>query len=69
MLEVGDLITLNNDKKYIVTKQVYLKGHHYIFLISEDCISDFLICDFIKDELEVVKDEELIKKLIALFNN
>lgn len=68
MLEVGDLITLSNGKKYIMTKQIYLKGRHYLFLIGEDGVSEFMICEFVKDQLEIVRDEEIVKILIEKFN-
>lgn len=68
MLEVGDLITLSDGNKYIMTKQIYLKGKHYLFLIAEDGISNFMICELINDELEIVTDEDLTKELIKLFS-
>ena len=68
MLEIGDLLTLSNNKEYIVMKQIYFKGKCYVYLISKDGISEVLICSYEEDNLNVVTDEEVFEKLLTLFN-
>ena len=67
MLEVGDLITLSNGHKYIITKLLCLKGKTYLFLIMEDGISEYIICELINDEIEIVRNEEIVEELIQLY--
>ena len=67
MLEVGDLITLSNGRKYIITKRLCLKGKTYLFLIMEDGISEYIICELINDEIEIVRNEEIVDELIQLY--
>lgn len=68
MLEIGDLLTLNDNKEYLVMKQFYFKGKNYVYLISKDGISDILICSYEDDDLNVVTDEQLFENLLNLFN-
>ena len=67
MLEVGDLITLSNGHKYIITKRLCLKGKTYLFLIMEDGITEYIICELINDEIEIVRNEKIVKELIQLY--
>lgn len=67
MLEQGDLITLNNGQEYIVVNQITSEGKNYIYLITKDGLSDVKICLFEGDTLTIVKDAELIEKLIEKF--
>lgn len=69
MLEVGDLITLNNNMEYLVMKQIDYNNNKYLYLISKDGISDIMICAYENENLDIVKDEELFIKLLSLFNN
>ncbi len=67
MLEIGDLITLSNDKEYVVAKIVKLEGKEYLAVISKDGLSDFLICEYDMGKLKIVKDEKIVVKLLELF--
>lgn len=68
MLEVGDLLTLNDNQEYLVIKQIYFKGKNYVYLITKDGISDVLICSYEEDKLKIVTEELLFEKLLNLFN-
>lgn len=68
MLEKGDLVTLNNEKQYVVVDQLKYKGKNYLFLSSKDGISDISIFLFENDDLKVIKDVELYKALLSIFN-
>ena len=67
MLEAGDLITLSNNKEYIVINKTSLKGKNYVYLITKDGISEIAICLFENDTLTKVTDTELLKTLINIF--
>lgn len=67
MLEQGDLITLSNNKEYIVINKTSLKGKNYVYLITKDGISEIAICLFENDTLTKVTDIELLKILINIF--
>ena len=67
MIEIGDLITLNNEEEYIVINQTKINDKDYIYLVTKDGISNFLICELQNDTLNIVKDEELIKVLVERF--
>ena len=64
MLEKGDLLTLSNNKEYIVMDQVKFENKNYVYLISKDGISGIAICLYENDSLKPVKDEDLLKKLL-----
>ena len=68
MLEIGDLLTLSDNKEYIVMKQIYFEGSNYVYLISKDGISNILICSYEGDDLSIVTDENLFENLLNLFN-
>ena len=69
MFEKGDLLTLDNNKEYLVVNQLNYENNNYVFLIAKDGISDIMICLFKGDELIKVEDSELIKKLIERFES
>lgn len=62
----GDLVTLNNDRKYLVLSKVEYKGENYLYLTSSDEPYEIMIVKE-KIKLEIITDEELIKNLSILF--
>lgn len=67
MLEKGDLITLSNEKQYLVVDQIKYKGKNYLFLVSKDGISDISVFLFENDDLKVIKNVELYQELLSIF--
>ena len=71
-IEKGNIVTLNNDIKYIVLSKVNYKGNDYIYLTSMEEDSKIKICCEKTTEgvtkLSVVNDVELIKELVLLFD-
>ena len=67
MLEKGDLITLSNEKQYLVVDQIKYKGKNYLFLVSKDGISDISVFLFENDDLKVIKNVELYQELLWIF--
>lgn len=67
MLEQGDLIILSNKKEYIVIKQIRFEEKEYIYLISKDGISNMLVGLLENENLTIIKEEELLQKLLQKF--
>lgn len=67
MIEIGDLLTLSNNKEYIVLKQISFDDKIYLYLISKDGISNILIGCVNKQQLTIVKNEEQLQVLFQKF--
>ena len=68
MLEVGDLITLSNNKEYLVVEQIEYDNNDYVILISKDGISELKVYLKENDMLSIVKDEEKIKNILLIYS-
>lgn len=70
MLDKGDLITLDDNKEYIIANITTLNGIDFIYLVTKDGLSDFKICylDERKNELVEVNDLKLLEKLLTIFS-
>ena len=62
------IITLDDDKKYVVIKQIENKNVKYYFALNVDDSSDFVIFYVDGDEIVEIQDEENVEDLIVLFN-
>lgn len=67
MLDRGDLITLSNNKEYIVINQTTFNGKNYIYLVSKDGVSNVAVCLLENDTLITINDSELVKLLLEKF--
>ena len=67
MLEMTNLVTLSDDKEYVVTSKAEYEGkiYYYFVDINDNKNIKFLLED--GDELEEVDDDELVRKLLPLF--
>ena len=69
MIEQGEILTLENDKEYVVASSTVLDGINYVYLMNMGDYSDFLFCAFDEvDGLYEVEDNELLNQLIEIFN-
>lgn len=68
MLEKGELINLSNNKEYAVVSSIIYQGANYVYLLDTDTYKDFKFCKYEEEKVKLVKDEELVKVLIAKFN-
>lgn len=68
MLEQGELLTLSNNKEYAVVSSIIYQGCNYVYILDTETYKDYKLCKYVDEELTVVKDEELLKKLIVKFN-
>lgn len=71
MLNIKDLITLDDNNRYLVTNKALLDGLTYYFLVDIKNNTNIKFCyeNKIGDKLELteVDDDNLITKLILLF--
>lgn len=67
MLDRGDLITLNNNKEYIVINQTTFNEKNYVYLVSKDGISSVAVCLLEDDTLTTINDGDLVKLLLERF--
>lgn len=67
MLDRGDVITLNNNKEYIVINQITFNGKNYVYLVSKDGISSVAVCLLEDDTLTTINDGDLVKLLLERF--
>ena len=72
-LEDGQIITLDNDKDYIVVKKIICDGIEYVYLITDKKPIEVLV---VKSQLvdgdivlTVVDSKEELDKIINLFEN
>jgi hypothetical protein len=67
-LKNEDIITLNNDEKYVVVSTAIYEKEIYVYIVNINNNEKFKIAKIKKDKLiEVPDDKELVRKLIVLF--
>jgi len=69
MLDKGDVITLDNNKEYVVVNIGTYKSKIYVYLISHDEMLDTKFCLLENDTLRLVQDEVTFKALLDIFNS
>lgn len=68
-MDIGDVITLSDDKDYIITHKKEVDGKQYAFLIEMPDYGSFKFVEFVDDEnLDVIEEPELVEKLLVEFN-
>ena len=68
MIEVGEVLTLDDNIEYAVTAVTILDNVEYVFLMDVEDNTNFMICSFNNnDELEEVEDFDLIQHLTKEF--
>jgi len=66
-LENGEIITLDNNKDYIVLKQLIIENTNYIYLVTAQKPVEVLIARLDGDNLNPITNEEELQKVINLF--
>ena len=63
----GEVLTLDNDKEYMVVFSTMYEGNNYIYAINNNDVEDvtFFKCD--DDSVYEVEDSEMILKLMNMF--
>ncbi len=70
LIEQGEILTLNDDKKYVVVKTTVVREKQYVFLINQDDYTDTKICEYDGNKgLNDIEDEEILERLVQIFNS
>lgn len=62
------IVTLDNNKKYVLVSSIMFEGKKYVYLSGLDDYKDFIIGEIENDEITVVSDTNLFGQLIIEFN-
>lgn len=69
MIEVGELLTLEDDQDYVAIATTILDDINYVYLMHSSDYSKFMFCAFDQvDGLYEVEDPELLQQLLEIFN-
>ena len=69
MLNVKDIITLDNEKKYAVMSKANIEEDEYYYLLNPDDYTDYKFCKLDTSDFSMleIKDAETIKILVKKF--
>ncbi len=66
MLNQGEILTLNDNKKYSVVYTTELNSKNYVYLIDQDDYTNTMFCEYDNNNgLEEVVETEIIEQLLA----
>lgn len=68
-IEKQDILTLDDEKNYVVVSKALLENINYFYIVDIDNIENFKFVKIANDNLLEIKDKDLITKLIPLFIN
>lgn len=68
MLSRGEILTLNDNKKYSVVFTTNLNSKNYVYLIDQDDYTNTMLCEYNNsNELEEVVEPQILEQLIIKF--
>jgi hypothetical protein len=67
MPNIGDIITISNDKKYVVANLTNYSDSIYCYLVNLNNEDDTSIALYKETSFEIVNDESLIAELEEVF--
>ena len=68
MLSQGEILTLNDNKKYTVVSSTIMDDINYVYLVDQDDYTNLMFCKYDNNNgLEEVADEALLEKLMIIF--
>lgn len=66
MLNQGEILTLNDNKKYSVVYTIELNSKNYVYLIDQDDYTNTMFCEYDNNNgLEEVVEPEIVEQLLA----
>ena len=68
-MEIKDIITLDDNNKYVIASKINYKGNNYYYLVDINKPQNLMFCYEDKDDLVELTDKELTTKLLPLFYN
>lgn len=70
MLKQGEILTLNDNRKYVVVSTAELNMKNYVYLIEQDDYTNTLICEYdLENGLEEITDANLVEQLMIYFKD
>ena len=68
MLNQGEILTLNDNKKYSVVFSTTYNNKNYVYLIDQDDYTNTMFCEYDNENgLEEVNDSDILENLMKLF--
>ena len=68
MLNQGEILTLDDNKKYSVVYTTELDSKNYVYLIDQDDYTNTMFCEYDNNNgLEEVTETEIIEQLMTKF--
>ena len=68
MLNQGEILTLNDNKKYSVVFSTIYNNKSYVYLIDQDDYTNTMFCKYDNENgLEEVNDSDILENLMKLF--
>ena len=68
MLSQGEILTLNDNKKYSVVYTTELNSKNYVYLIDQDDYTNTMFCEYDNNNgLEEVVEPEIIEQLLTKY--
>jgi hypothetical protein len=68
MLNQGEILTLDDNKKYSVVYTTELNSKNYVYLIDQDDYTNTMFCEYDNNNgLEEVTETEIIEQLMTKF--
>lgn len=65
-IDINDLLTLNDNKEYVVVSKANYEGSNYYYLIDKDSPENVMFCYEDGNELVEIEDRDLTAKIIPL---
>lgn len=67
MIDIKDVLTLEDDKKYVVVSKIDYENKVYFYLVGVEEITDVKFGYLDNDEFVEINDKELVTKLLPYF--
>ena len=69
MINKGEILTLNDNKKYTVVYVTQLNNKNYVYLIDQDDYTNTMFCEYDNNNgLEEVTDKDIIEQLLLKYS-
>lgn len=66
-MEIKDVVTLEDNNKYVVASKINYEGKEYYYLVDINNPSNLMFCYNENDTMVELDDKELTTKLLPLF--
>ena len=67
MVQVGEILTLSNNKEYTVVYTTKLDSKDYAFLLENEGLKESMFVEYVDGRLEEVVEEDILDTLLSQF--